>query len=56
MLFHHVGVHVADFDRSRPIYDAVFAVLGYRNYDVPGHTATAWGSEDCSFRIVHEPV
>ncbi len=55
MLFHHVGVHVSDFDRSRPLYDAVFAVLGYPNYDVPGHEATAWGTTDCSFRIVQPP-
>lgn len=55
MLFHHVGVHVTDFERSRPMYHAIFAVLGYANYEVPDHIATAWGSEDCSFRIVQPP-
>lgn len=38
------------------MYDAVFKVLGYKNYDVPGHTATAWGSINCSFRIVQPPL
>ena len=46
MLFHHVGVHVADLAASQPLYDALFQVLGYPNYDVPGHAATAWGTEE----------
>ena len=56
MLFHHVGVHVTDLAESRRLYAALFGVLGYPNYDVPGHPATAWGTENCSFRIVQPPL
>jgi len=56
MLFHHVGVHVSDFEKSRPMYDAIFEILGYENFDVPGFIATAWGTTSCSFRIVQPPL
>ena len=56
MLFHHVGVHVADLARSRPMYEALFEVLGYEKYEVPGHAAVAWGTPTCSFRIVQPPA
>ena len=52
MMFHHVGVHVSDLEKSRPMYDAIFKVLGYEHFDVPDFIAAAWGSTDCSFRIV----
>ena len=56
MLFHHVGVHVSDLEKSRPMYDAIFSVLGYEYFEVPGFTAAAWGTTDCSFRIVQPPL
>jgi len=56
MLFHHVGVHVSDLEKSRPMYDAIFRVLGYGYFEVPGFTAAAWGTNDCSFRIVQPPL
>jgi len=56
MLFHHVVVHVSDFEKSRPMYDAIFEILGYENFDVPGFIATAWGTTSCSFRIVQPPL
>ena len=55
MKFHHVGVHVRDFEKSKPLYDAIMATLGFEGYDVPGHTAYAWGKVDNSFRIVQPP-
>jgi predicted lactoylglutathione lyase len=56
MLFHHVGVHVSDLAKSRPMYDAIFETLGYENYDVPGYVAAAWGTPTCSFRVVQPPL
>ena len=55
MMFHHVGVHVSNLHESRPLYAALFQELGYENYDVPGYPAAAWGSINCSFRIVQPP-
>lgn len=56
MRFHHVGVHVSDFEKSEPMYQAMMGTLGFENYDVPEHIATAWGTTTCSFRIVQPPI
>lgn len=56
MKFHHVGVHVSDFAKSRPMYEAIMDALGFENYDVPGHICTAWGTAKSSFRIVQPPI
>lgn len=55
MVFHHVGVHVSDFDKSKRLYDALIEPLGYESYDLPGHVAIAYGLENCSFRVVQPP-
>jgi catechol 2,3-dioxygenase-like lactoylglutathione lyase family enzyme len=55
MLFHHVGVHVADIARSRKLYDALLQVLQVESYELPGHKAVAYGTTSCSFRVVQPP-
>ncbi|QLC26401.1 hypothetical protein HFP57_16095 [Parasphingopyxis algicola] len=55
MKFHHVGVHVSDFDKSKPLYDAIMNALDFEDYDVPGHICHAWGTVTNSFRIVQPP-
>ena len=54
MVFHHVGVDVSDFDKSRKLYDALTDVLGIESYELPGHIAKAYGMKTCSFRIVQD--
>ena len=51
MKFHHVGVAVSEFDKSKPLYDAILDTLDFTGYDLPGHIAYAWGTVDNSFRI-----
>lgn len=55
MLFHHVGVHVTDFVKSRTLYDSLMQILKVESYELPGHKAVAYGSTSCSFRIVQPP-
>ncbi len=56
MVFHHVGVHVSNFEKSRQLYDALLDTLSIESYDLPGHIAKAWGTAACSFRIVQPPT
>ena len=55
MVFHHVGVHVSDFKKSRELYDKLLDVLQIESYELPGHIAVAYGTTTCSFRVVQPP-
>jgi catechol 2,3-dioxygenase-like lactoylglutathione lyase family enzyme len=46
----HVGLEVADLDRSAAFYDAVFFALGARRM-FDGDRAVAWGVNDARFWI-----
>jgi hypothetical protein len=53
-VFHHVGVDVSDFEKSRKLYDSLLSALNIESYELPGHTAKAYGTTTCSFRIVKD--
>jgi len=53
-VFHHVGVDVSDFEKSRKLYDALLGALNIESYELPGHIAKAYGTATCSFRIVKD--